>query len=224
MSEQIELTSELRLDLIEHHGSDLTIIKAARVSTQTEPKEDDEKLLKFLMRNKHASPWEHPHITCLVDAPIFVAREHMRHRVQAFNEVSGRYSVLKPRFYAPDEDRGLIQSGKPGQYKFTQGSEDQMMKLHSEIRFSCQQSWDTYTRLLESGVAKEIARMVLPVNIYSAWYASATLRGWLNFLALRTDETAMYEIRQIAGYVETELHKLFPLTLNAWDESGRNSL
>lgn len=221
---EIEFTSDLSAELVDYHGTDETIIKAARVSTQTELKEGDEKLLAFLMKNKHASPWEHCSITFLVDAPIFVAREHMRHRVQHFNEVSGRYSILKPRFYVPNANRPLIQVGKPGKYSFEKGSILDYQTTLVCLQAAYEEAWRQYDCMISMGLAKEIARMALPVAIYSAWYATASLRGWINFLALRTEQSALWEIQQIANQIETELTKLYPWTMKFWNEFGRGAL
>jgi len=177
------------------------------------------------MKNKHASPFEHCQVSLLITAPIFVAREWHRHRTQSYNEVSGRYTVLQPRFYAPDYDRPLIQTGKPGAYRFELPEDDAiLLKLWSEFRFTCQTAWDTYQDLMEKGVAKEVARMVLPVNIYTGWYATANLRNWINFLALRAEEQAMFEIRQLAFQVEAVLQAHFPVTMETWVKNGRGAI
>lgn len=220
----IELTCELSAELTASMGTDRTVIEAARVSTQTEVKDGDEKLIDFLIRNRHASPVEHCTATFLVSAPITVAREWHRHRTQSFNEVSGRYSVLKPVFYAPHSDRALRQAGKPGAYTMVVGSDEDYMVLHKELRYSYQVSWDAYERLLEQGICKEVARLTLPTAIYTSWFATANLRNWLNFLSLRAEEHAMYEIRNLAFQVEKKLYNLFPVTLTAWEKAGRNSL
>lgn len=220
----IELTSELSATLTNFMGTDRTVIEAARVSTQTDVKEGDEKLIDFLIRNRHASPVEHCTATFLISCPIFVAREHMRHRTQSFNEVSSRYSVLKPKFYAPNSDRALIQKGKPGAYTFSVGEDEDYTSLYKEQRFIYQSAWDGYERLLERGIAKEVARNVLPLAIYTSFYATANLRNWLNYLSLRAEEHALAEIRDIAFQIEHKLYELFPVTLESWDRSNRGPL
>lgn len=224
----VELTSDLFVNLIDSMGTELSIVNAARVSFNEESAELTDKdvgLIKFLAKNRHASPFEHCTATFRIEAPIFVAREWHRHRTQSYNEWSGRYSQLEPKFYAPDYDRPLIQTGKAGAYKFEVPKDDALnIAVFKEFRFSCQTAWDTYEYLLDEGVAKEVARMVLPVNIYTSWYATSNLRNWINFLSLRTDETAMYEIRQLAGSIEESLYKLFPVTMEHWDKAGRGSM
>ena len=228
MGKEIELTSVLAADLIDSMGTELSIVNAARVSfnqTSEELSEKDAGLIGFLMRNRHASPFEHCVLTFRIEAPIFVAREWHRHRTQSYNEWSGRYSQLEPKFYAPDYDRPLIQVGKPGAYKFEVPEDDTInIELYREFRFSCQTTWNTYEYLLDEGVAKEVARMVLPLNIYTSWYATGNLRNWINFLSLRADEQAMFEIRQLAFQIEGEIEKKFPITIKAWNESGRGGV
>lgn len=224
----IELTSELGVEVVDYMGTDLSVVNAARVSfnqSSEELSERDAGLIGFLMRNRHASPFEHCAVSIMVTAPIFVAREWHRHRTQSYNEVSGRYTELQPTFYAPDYDRPLIQTGKPGAYRFELPADDAInIQIFQEFRYSCQAAWDAYRRLLDEGVAKEVARMVLPVNIYTGWYATANLRNWLNFLSLRADDQAMWEIRQLAYKVEDALTTLFPVTIETWVKNGRGPL
>lgn len=225
---KVELTSELKAELVDIMGNELTIVNAARVSLNQHSDEFTEKdagLISFLMRNRHASPFEHCTASFLISAPILVAREWHRHRTQSYNEVSGRYTEMKPLFYAPDLDRPLIQIGKPGAYHFEVPNDDQeyyrLWKTRREVAQFC---WDAYQEELNRGIAKEVAREVLPINLYTGWYATANLRNWLGFLSLRTDKQAMHEIRMIAGQIETVLHKKFPTVLDAWDEFGRGSI
>lgn len=224
----IELTSDIKATFIDSMGNDERVVHAARVSivgADAEFEKGERKgLLNFLMSNRHASPFEHVVATFLLEVPIFVTREVHRHRTFSYNEVSGRYSVLQPKFYAPGHDRPLTQVGKPGAYKFERGSEDQFMDTLRELRFSYQSAWNAYQYLLDKGVAKEVARDGLPVGIYTSFYMTGNLRNFLNFLSLRTSPDALYEIRQVAAHIETQLHKIAPTCLNLWDEHGRNQL
>jgi thymidylate synthase (FAD) len=225
---QIELSSDLKLDLVDHMGTDLSVVNAARVSLNQHSDEMSEKdagLINYLMKNKHASPFEHCQVSFLVSAPIVVVREWHRHRTQSYNEVSGRYTELQPKFYAPDYDRPLIQTGKPGAYKFEVPEDDALnIEVFKEFRYSSQTAWDSYQRLLSQGIAKEVARMVLPLNIYTGWYATANLRNWINFLVLRTGIQAMWEISDLAGKLEEMLSDLFPVTMETWDKNGREGI
>lgn len=225
---QILLTDQIKATLVDSMGDDEAVVRAARVSivgagAETEAGEK-KGLLNFLMKNSHASPFEHVTAKFLIECPIFVTREVHRHRTFSYNEVSGRYSVLEPKFYAPDEDRPLTQVGKPGSYRFEIGTDEQYLTTLSNLRYCYQTAWDSYEFLLEKGIAKEVARDVLPVGIFTSFYMTGNLRNWLNFLKLRTAPDALYEIRLVAAAVETQLHKIAPVSLNLWDENGRGQL
>jgi len=228
MAQQIELTDELKVELVDFMGKDLSVVNAARVSLNQHSDEwggREAGLVSFLMRNKHASPFEHCQASFLITAPIFVAREWHRHRTQSYNEVSGRYTQMLPKFYAPGYDRPLIQVGKPGAYHFEIPEDDtKYMRLHSRFRFAAQTCWNEYEEMLGEGIAKEVARMILPNNLYTSWYATGNLRNWVGFLALRTDEQAMFEIRQLAYQTEELLTELFPATILEWNKNGRNHI
>lgn len=228
MSEKIELTSEIDVSLIDSMGDDSSIVHAARVSivgARAETEEDERKgLLNFLMSNRHASPFEHVVATFMIRCPIFVVREWHRHRTQSYNEMSGRYTVLQPKFYIPSVDRPLVQVGKPGAYRFEQGSMEDWQSVKNSLESSYQQSWNAYKGMLNAGIAKEVARDCLPVGIYTDFYATANLRNWLGFLSLRTSPDALYEIRQAAAKVETRLHKLVPTVMDLWDENNRQGI
>lgn len=225
---QIELTSDLKVELVDFMGTDLSIVNAARVSLNQHSdtmSEKDAGLINYLMKNKHASPFEHCQASLMVTAPLVVVREWHRHRTQSYNEVSGRYTELQPKFYAPDYDRPLIQTGKPGAYKFEVPEDDALyIDLWREVRFSSQTAWNTYQLLLEKGIAREVARIVLPLNIYTGWYATANLRNWIGFLSLRTDPQAMYEIRFLANKLEDLLTEKFPITMETWNKNGRGAI
>jgi|SRR5581483_10185944 len=217
----ILLESTLTADLVQSMGDDLSVVNAARVSLQKHSEAvgaADIGLIKFLMKNRHTSPFEHTSATFLIDAPIFVAREWHRHRTQSYNEVSGRYSKLQMRFYVPAPERPLVQQGKPGEYTFTPGTTMQYVTLLDSIHDACHRAEKEYEQMLEAGIAKEVARMVLPVNTYTSWYATANLLNWLRFLDLRTHGTAMWEIRQLAWQVHDQLVELYPVSMEAWAE------
>lgn len=221
----MELSNEMGVTLIDSMGDEQSIVKAARVSTQTECQPGaDEGLIRFLMRNKHASPFEHITMTFLIDVPMFVRSEWMRHRTFSYNEVSGRYSELKPKFYMPSDARPICQMGKPGAYRFKNGVREQQVAVTESLYEGYEVAWGLYRYQLEQGIAKEVARMVLPVALYTQFYVTGNLRNWLNFLSLRTAEDALYEIRAAAGHVEAELRKVTPAVLFMWDEYGRGQL
>ena len=230
--QKIELSSALSAMLVDSMGDENSILRAMLVSTDKDnlvgrqPKKSRGRL-KFLIENRHGSPFEHATLTFSVHCPIFVSREWMRHRVQSFNEQSGRYVEYEPKFYWP-QHRPLVQEGKPGKYQFVEGSKYQSDYVLLAFHVSCQRAWDHYLGMLDQGIAKEVARMVLPVTTYTSFYATANLRNWLHFLSLRTtDDRAsvpsypLWEIDQLAAQVEGALVDEFPLTMELWNENGR---
>ena len=211
------------IELNQHVGDDAVVVHSAQVSFAREKNEIDHDrlvgLINFMMKNHHGSVFEHCSATFLVKAPIFVVREWHRHRTQSYNEWSGRYSVLEPEFYIPSYIR--TQVGKPGAYTFEATGDEEAAFVRSILELGGEHSYAVYQFLLNRGVAKEQARLVLPVNIYTKFYATANLRNWLKFLELRNSEHAMYEIRQYAKAIEEILFDLYPVTVGAWIGNGR---
>lgn len=212
---EINLRDDIKVDLVEHYGDDKMIARAARVSTQRD--EIDglkiEGLIKYLLKNKHLSPFAHVGATFRIEAPIFVAREWMRHRTQNFNETSARYSKLKPDFYLPAYYRPIIQAGSGAYPLICEGYPEQVSASRSTQANLYEDAWTAYEELIKLGVANEVARNVLPVAVYTTWYATASLRNWLEFLALRTAPNAQYEIRNAAYKLAGHLDKLFPISM-----------
>ena len=174
------------------------------------------------------SPFEHNSMTFYVQAPIFVFREFMRHRMASYNEESGRYRELRPVFYVPGPQRRLRQIGKPGHYEFVEGTPEQLELVQSETRRVCEEAYAAYQRMLAAGVAREVARIVLPVTIYSSMYVTMNARSLMNFLSLRTArEGARFpsfpqrEIEMCAERMEELWAGLMPLTHAAFEASGR---
>lgn len=182
-------------------------------------KSEDAGLIRYLLRNRHGTPFEHSVFRFHVKCPIFVAREWMRHRIGSFNEWSGRYSKLEPEFYIPENIRSQV--GKPGAYTFEEMSDDDKIYVRAHIGEVVKGTWDTYEHLLERGVAKEVARMVLPVNIYTQFYWTINARSLMNFLSLRNSEHAMYEIRQYAIVIEEIFAAAMPVTHEAFIANDR---
>jgi thymidylate synthase (FAD) len=204
-------------------ASDLAVVNAARVSfnqSSDELSERDEGLIRFLMRDRHGSPFEHGYFRFVVKAPLFVVREHHRHRAgHSYNEWSGRYSKLEPEFYVPDFVR--TQVGKPGAYTFEPVDEATREAARAEIEANARRAFESYERLLTQGVAKEVARAVLPLSTYTKYYWSCNPRSLMHFCALRNHEAAQYEIRQYAAAAESFLERLMPVTHAAFVERGR---
>jgi thymidylate synthase (FAD) len=163
-----------------------------------------------------------------VQAPIFVFREFMRHRIASYNEESGRYRELKPVFYVPDASRNLVQVGKPGAYDFLPGTPEQHEAVQQAVREQSVSAYAAYQRMLDAGVAREVARIVLPLNLYSSMYVTMNARSLMNFLSLRTKhpEAAVpsfpqREIELVAEAMETHWATLMPHTHAAFTKNGR---
>ena len=213
----IEFRSDMRVAYVDHMGNDKRIAQAARVSTGNDQSDrPHEGLVRRLWQDQHTSTFEHNTLTVRVEVPIFVAREWMRHRTQAFNEISGRYSEMEPIFYVPGEDRPLVQTGKAMDYRREAGSPILRAVTDRLMRIAGKGAWRLYEYMLRKGVAREVARNVLPVSLYTRFYATANLRNWLHFVELRTDETALWEIRQAALMVEGLISGLWPVAHGAY--------
>jgi thymidylate synthase (FAD) len=204
-------------------ASDLDVVNGARVSfneASQELTERDEGLIRFLMRERHGSPFEHGYFRFIVKAPLFVVREHHRHRAgHSYNEWSGRYSQMKPEFYVPDFVR--TQVGKPGAYRFEPVDEATRATARAEIEGQARAAFDAYERMLEQGVAKEVARAVLPLTTYTRYLWSCNPRSLMHFCSLRNHEAAQFEIRQYAAAAEDFLQSLMPVTHAAFLANGR---
>jgi thymidylate synthase (FAD) len=204
-------------------ASDLAVANGARVSfnrASQEMTDKDAGLIRFLMRDHHGSPFEHGYFRFIVKAPIFVVREHHRHRAgHSYNEWSGRYAKMDAEFYVPDYVRTQI--GKPGAYRFEPVDEDTREKARAEIEAQGTAAFEAYERMLEMGVAKEVARSVLPLNMYTKYYWSCNPRSLMHFCGLRNSEFAQFEIREYAKAAESFLERLLPVTHAAFVENGR---
>lgn len=233
-------SSDITVELIKHSASDLDVVTAAWVSTKGERSKnttndgstvDDSKvpgLINYLMRERHGSPFEHSYFTFYVKAPIFVWREHMRHRIASYNEESGRYKILEPEFYIPARDRKLQQVGKAGHYEFVDGDDAQYAILITTLRRNCENAYTDYRQLLNNNIAREVARMVLPVNIYSSAYVTMNARALMNFLSLRvhSDESTFpsypqREIEMVGEAYESFFSTIMPITYQAFINNGR---
>jgi thymidylate synthase (FAD) len=240
---EIEFRSDVTVELVRASAHDSDVLFAARVSTQgeqtleesrldgTETDGDlkrDRGLINYLMRDRHGSPFEHNMMTFYVQAPIFVFREFMRHRIASYNEESGRYRELRPVFYVPAADRNLVQVGKPGAYDFLPGTPEQNAIVEQQTRDISLRAYAAYQRMLDGGVAREVARIVLPLNIYSSMYVTMNARALMNFLSLRTRRDGTHfpsfpqrEIEMCAENMEAHFAELMPLTYAAFNSNGR---
>jgi len=205
-------------------ASDLSVVNGARVSFarhKTEMDEKDEGLIRFLMRERHASPFEHSVFRFHVRSPIFVAREWFRHRWGSFNEFSMRYAKATDEFYVPEPEDVRTQVGKPGAYSFEAVDDELAERTREELREVYEQAFETYERLVEAGVARELARAVMPVGAYTEFFWTVNARALMNFISLRAAEAAQREIRRYAEAVEEFFAAKMPVTHAAFVAAGR---
>lgn len=236
----VKFRSDMTVKLVQSMGDDMSVVEAARVSTNLTAEmlrerggshvlsDKDAGLINYLMRDRHGTPFEHNGFTFFIEAPIFVFREFMRHRIASYNEESGRYKKLEPVFYVPTEKRGLVQFGKPGAYEFLQGSHDQWWIVTQETMKANEQAYRAYEEMLEQGVAREVARGVLPVNLYSSMFVTMNARALMNFLSLRTKREGTHfpsfpqrEIEMVAEGMEEIFAEIMPVTYETFNKNGR---
>jgi len=254
----LKFRSDMSVELIDSMGDETRIVQAAQVSTKgaydnitkapgfinglrrafhtggwqlpTKAKPNPG-LVKWLYKERHASPFEHCYMTFRIEAPIFVTREILRHRISNFNEESGRYRVLKGVFYKPAKGRNLTQVGKVGNYEFKPGNVHHRVLTSLSTVLAPTVAWGFYRCMIRAGVAREVARMVLPVSIYSSLYYTANLRSILNFLSLRVDwanatvrSHPQAEIQEVAVQIAAEVQKRFPNVWKSFSENGYQSV
>ena len=235
---EIIFRDDVTVELVKSSASDADVIWAARVSTAGETSleeldKDAEKsagLINYLARERHGSPFEHTSFTFFISAPIFVFREFMRHRIASYNEESGRYRELKPVFYIPSKERKLIQVGKTGHYTFEDGTEEQFNLMVTEMKKAYTAAYDAYQKMLDAGIAREVARATLPVATYSSMYVTMNARALMNFLSLRTTSEGSHfpsypqrEIEMVGEKMEAFFAEKMPLVHAAFNKSGRVS-
>ncbi len=212
-----------RVELLDAMGTDLRVVEAARVSnvgfnqdgTARTP-EQDRKLIRYLLKNQHWSPFEHCVMTFQVKLPIFVARQWMRHRSWSFNEISARYAELEDDFYVPELGRIQRQSTSNKQASGEAFAEDDATQLQGFISEYLKNSHKAYSALLVSGLARELARTVMSVGTYTEMYATCNLRSFLHFVTLRDHPHAQFEIAEYARAMYTQVSKRFPVTCEEW--------
>jgi len=200
--------------------ADFAIVQAARVSygNGTKTVNEDRGLIRYLLRHSHTTPIEMVEFKFHAKMPIFVARQWIRHRMSSTNEYSGRYSVMKDEFYIPDIDN-IRQQSKTNK----QGGDQQMSTMDAQgfldvLNETCDNAYATYQEYIEKGVAREEARMILPVNNYTEWYWKIDLHNLFHFLALRCDKHAQMEIRVFADAMLELIEPIVPVTVEAWND------
>jgi thymidylate synthase (FAD) len=207
-------------------ADDPSVVNSARVSfgrRVTELGDADAGLIRFLMRERHGTPFEHNSFRFHIRCPIFVAREWFRHRVGSFNEFSMRYARATDDFYVPEPDDVRTQVGKPGAYSFEPVDPELAETTREELRAVYEQAYATYERLVEQGVARELARSVLPVGAYTEFYWTVNARALMNFVSLRAAEMAQREIRRSAEAVEKLFAEQMPITHAAFVANDRTA-
>ena len=229
---EIEFSSEMTVKLVRSMASDDMVVQAAQVSAKGEnnPETVPLRLIQALMKGKHGSPFEHNAFTFFVEAPLFVFREWQRHRIGSFNEMSGRYTTLLPKFFLTPRDRPMINVGTKMKPEMVAAS-DEIYNLHiKNKRATALIAWDSYMDDLDAGIANEVAREDLPLNIYSQMYWTVNARSLMNFLSLRgtqddrPEEIRSYpqrEIQMAAEQIELIFDEAMPATYHAFVENGR---
>ena len=206
-------------------ADDLSVVNSARVSFGKRVETvsaADEGLINFLVRERHGTPFEHNSFRFHVKVPIFVAREWFRHRIGwSYNEFSARYTEMPSDWYNPAVDKVRSQVGKPGNYVFETMPLEDAIEAKETISESIAHSYRTYSFLISKGVAKELARTVLPVGMFTEFYATCNARSLMNFISLRAADTAQYEIQEPANALDVFLRSKMPITHKAFLENGR---
>lgn len=189
----VTFRSDMTIELVDSMGGDLSVLRAMMVSTKKDhtvdqySEEDRFGKINFLMKNRHGTPFEHASLTFRAEVPIFVMREWHRHRIGvSYNEMSGRYTQLPPTYYIPAPERNLVQVGKPGHYTFEPGDSETYEWLRADMQQEAIENYARYEERLDRGIAKEVARMSLGINIYTAQYFTCNPRSLMAYLSLRT--------------------------------------
>ncbi len=199
----------MEVSLIDHMGSDLSVVNAARVSfgkRHSKFQDKDENLINYLAKHNHKSPFNHAFATYHVKAPVFVARQLVKHEYMPWNEISRRYVSDEPEFYIPEEWRLKADNVKQGSSKET---------LELSINAAILYAAETYKRLMVAGAAPEMARMVLPQSMMTEWYWSGSLYAFAKMCGLRLKDDTQEETRRIAQQINESLSKLYPVSWQA---------
>lgn len=216
---QIDVLNHGYVRLVEHVGNDLSIVRSARVSYNADwrPHGDDVKLINYLVKNHHTSPFESVVFTFEVSAPIFVFRQWHRHRTWSFNEISARYAELPEVFYIPEVSQITTQS-KDNKQMRTGDIHPQAEHLQDMISTQCKNAFWNYHVMIRLGCPRELARGVLPVNTFSRMFATVDLHNLFHFLKLRLHEHAQFEIRVYAQAMLELIEPIVPAAVAAWRE------
>lgn len=214
--EIIEVLDKGFVKLVDFMGGDIRAVSAARVSFggTSKGEERDKMLIKYLMENKHLSPFEHCYFQFHIKCPIFVARQWMRHRIASYNEISARYTEVKDEFYLPKAFRIQDLTNRQGSVVSDKLDNKALSEIYEE---AIEHSYQAYQKLLKAGVAREMARGILPVAQYTQFYWTVNLRSLLNFISLRADSHAQYEIRVYANAIKEIVKQKMPWSYEAFE-------
>ena len=224
---EIKVLNKGFVRLVDIMGDDSAIVQAARTSygTGTKSYEEDKKLIRYLLRNKHTSPFEMVELKFHIKLPIFVARQWIRHRTANVNEFSGRYSEMRDEFYIPElEDvRNQSTTNKQGRSDTILDSESSSSFVES-VKNSQTDLFKEYKHYIDTGIARELSRINLPLSIYTEWYWKIDLHNLFHFLKLRMDKHAQYEIRCYAEAIAEILKEKVPIAYEAFEDYTLNSM
>jgi len=205
--------------LVDYFGGDQRIVQSARVSygEGTKSVSQDGALIDYLLRHQHTSPFEQVVMTFHVKMPIFVARQWVRHRMGRMNEVSGRYSIMKDEFYVPEADKVAPQSKDNKQGRSSEAFDKETAdKIITQLEEGQKEAYENYSELIDSGLAREIARINLPLSLYTEFYWEMDLHNLFHFLKLRLDSHAQYEIRAYAEVILEMCRKVAPMATESF--------
>ena len=231
MENKIDVLDHGFVRLVDSMGSDLSVVRSARVSYDAawragEDTGSDKKLINYLWKNHHTTPFEAVTFTFEVKAPIFVFRQWHRHRTQSYNELSGRYKELPEEFYIPSPSL-IGEQSKDNKQGRTLSEDKELYKKRSfeveEYELQCNRAFETYHDLLKSGWPKELARSVLPVSTYSHMFTTMNLLNLFKFLTLRSDSHAQYEIRVYSEAMEKLIQPIVPVCYDAWKSTQKRT-
>ncbi|MDG4783289.1 FAD-dependent thymidylate synthase [Micromonospora sp. WMMD961] len=233
MTDAVTYRSDVTVRLDDWMGDDAKVIRMAKASIKRTGGDMDsaarEGFINFLARERHGVPFEHAYGTFYIEAPLRVLRQMAKHRHTSISEWSGRYSVLEPVFFLADRDRHLVQAGKPGAYRFQPGSADQWLTYVWQTTAASEYAWRSYQAMLNAGIARELARDVLGVGIYTSAYVTLNARAMMHFLSLRTSgrdyatltSHPQAEIELVADGIEAHLAAKLPAVHAAFEKYGR---
>lgn len=221
-----------KIELVQHMGEDITIVNSARVSFGVEKNcldEKDKKLINYLIKHQHTSTLEHNIATFRIKVPLFVRSQHHRHRTWSYNEISRRYTDVNMQFYIPDSYRTQHESNR--QASNVEEQINPQMDLHpvllesrlcnEAVKYHVQSSLGLYNDMIKKGIAREQARMILPQNLYTEYYATANLNNILKFINLRTHEGAQWEIQMLAKGMLNIIEDLWPVTVKSYNDLNK---